>query len=448
MNTIQRVGKNLSAVVAAGSIASFILFAAAVSFSQGAWADTENNEGNSNEAYTDTHPGKPIDNNGGPNDRGYVDKSYHASDGRHIYKHPAQPSFTSPFDYGNRQLPEKVIVRNEKCNCFTFDATKSYELDGGRLSVMWDFGDGQTSDQSVVQHCYDKSGTYNVALTVKDSSGKVCDTGLASTKVDASFPAQANAGPEQQACLNEAVTFNGTGSTGGPFTYNWDFGDGETGQGGTVSHTYKQAGQYRVLLTVDDGKKTQCSVAQASTVARIYQNAMVTLQGPQGTCVGRTVTFDAQGTGGKSHWDFGDGQTWDGGSRASHTYNKAGVYTTSVTVDDGRGSKCSVASSAVKIQVNEPPVAKISDVETCLVSDPVNFDASKSSSANGALSYSWNFGDGETGDGVKASHTYKKAGSYRVTMTVKDSSGSECGMASDSIVVAVKNRPEAVITVR
>ncbi len=434
-----------SAVVTAGRIVFFvsIMFTLAINFSQNAWADSES------ELRASEDSGDSTSNiSGDTQGRGYTNKSYHASDGTHTYKHPNQPSYTAPFDYGSNQLPAKVIARNERCNCFTFDATKSYEIDGQKLSAMWDFGDGQTSDQAVVQHCYEKSGVYNVTLTVKDSSGKVCDTGVASTKVDANFPAQADAGPAQTGCLNEAVTFNGTGSANGPFTYNWDFGDGEAAQGATVNHSYKQAGKYRVLLTVDDGKGTKCSVAHASTTAHIFQNATVDLQGPRNTCVGRRVAFETQGTGGKFHWNFGDGQTWDGGSSASHTYAKSGSYTVNVTVDDGRGSKCSVATSTANIRVNEPPVAKISDVETCLVSDAVDFDASNSTSSEGDLSYSWNFGDGDTADGMEASHTYKKSGSYRVILTVKDSSDGECGMSSESIVVTVKNRPEAVITIR
>jgi len=274
----------------------------------------------------------------------------------------------------------------------------------------------------------------------------ICDTGVASTKVDASFPAQANAGPEQQACLNEAVTFNGTGSVGGPFTYNWDFGDGETGQGATVSHTYKQPGQYRVLLTVDNGKKTKCSVAQATTTARIFQNAFVSFKGQERACIGQTVTFDAQGSGGKYRWDFGDGQTWEGGSRASHVYQKAGSYSVSVNVDDGRSTTCSTASAVMKIMIGQPPIAKIGDITSCLVSEPVNFDGSVSQGSN--LSYHWDFGDGESAEGARVNHTFKKGGSYRVILTVNDSSGSACGAANASIVATVNNRPEAVIEVR
>jgi glucose/arabinose dehydrogenase len=51
------------------------------------------------------------------------------------------------------------------------------------------------------------------------------------------------------------VQFSGTGSTdpeGGALTYGWTFGDGTTGTGATVSHTYSQAGTYPATLKVTD----------------------------------------------------------------------------------------------------------------------------------------------------------------------------------------------------
>jgi len=54
----------------------------------------------------------------------------------------------------------------------------------------------------------------------------------------------------------------------------------------------------------------------------------------------------------------------------------------------------------------------------------VEFDASASTSPNGAITtYGWSFGDGETGTGVKASHTFTEKGIYPVVLTVTDSTG-------------------------
>lgn len=51
----------------------------------------------------------------------------------------------------------------------------------------------------------------------------------------------------------------------------------------------------------------------------------------------------------------------------------------------------------------------------------VSVDASGSSDEDGALSgFSWKFGDGSTGEGATAQHTYSQAGTYTVKLTVSD----------------------------
>lgn len=387
-------------------------------------------------------------------DRGYTNKSIHDSSGISTYKHPQNKSYTSPFDYGpvTKEEPAPAPAPTGKCNCFTFDATKSYAVDAQKLTVAWDFGDGQTSDQPVVKHCYDKAGDYNITLTVKDSSGATCDTGVTSTKVNANFPPTAVAGGDVKACVGETVTFDGSkSSASGPATYTWDFGDGEKGEGAKVSHAYQKPGQYRVYLTVDDGKKTECSVAADSLTARIASSVTVQVKGAESTCVGRSVGFNAESAGGASkyHWDFGDGQSWDGGSSASHVYQKGGDYAVSVTADNGEGFPCSVATSSTKVKVSAPPTANAGENLVCCSGQAAVFDASKSSSPTGAaLSYHWDFGDGAASDEMKTTHAYQKNGTYNVVLTVKDGSGSECSVASDSFVAKVHTKPEAVIQVR
>jgi PKD repeat protein len=82
---------------------------------------------------------------------------------------------------------------------------------------------------------------------------------------------------------------------------------------------------------------------------------------------------------------------------------------------------------------NVPPVADFSSSTSGLLT-AVN--ASNSSDADGTItSYAWDFGDGSTGTGVTASHTYAAAGTYPVKLTVTDNT-SMTGTVTKSVTVA------------
>ena len=90
---------------------------------------------------------------------------------------------------------------------------------------------------------------------------------------------------------------------------------------------------------------------------------------------------------------------------ATVTIDQTGSDTNNVTVDN----------------VNDPPVAAFTYSCTDLSCD---FDASGSSDSDGTIaSYSWDFGDGDAGSGVTASHPYAAAGTYPVALTVTDDDG-------------------------
>jgi hypothetical protein len=62
-----------------------------------------------------------------------------------------------------------------------------------------------------------------------------------------------------QGHVNQAMTFDGSGSfdhEGSLVSYAWAFGDGTTGTGATVTHTYTTQGIYLVRLTVTDNTST------------------------------------------------------------------------------------------------------------------------------------------------------------------------------------------------
>jgi nucleoid-associated protein YgaU len=77
--------------------------------------------------------------------------------------------------------------------------------------------------------------------------------------------------------VGETVSFSGADSSdedGRIVSYAWNFGDGTTGSGRDVTHSYSAAGSYKITLTVtDDGKGTDQVEAQirAASSSKTYK---------------------------------------------------------------------------------------------------------------------------------------------------------------------------------
>ncbi len=73
------------------------------------------------------------------------------------------------------------------------------------------------------------------------------------------------------------------------------------------------------------------------------------------------------------------------------------------------------------------PVASISDIRATQVNTAIQLDARASfdpRNNSAPLSYTWDFGDGGTASGVAVSHSYTRAGTYRLTLRVTSATGS------------------------
>jgi PKD repeat protein len=101
----------------------------------------------------------------------------------------------------------------------------------------------------------DCSGTGSCELTV-DQGRSVTATFALNTPPRASFTV---------ACTGLSCSFDGAGSADSDGTiqaYSWEFGDGATGSGKTVSHTYARPGSYPVSLTVTDNAEASGNVSK------------------------------------------------------------------------------------------------------------------------------------------------------------------------------------------
>src|SRR5213594_1761419 len=333
----------------------------------------------------------------------------------------------------------------------TFSASAS----GGTTpySFSWSFGDGASGTGSSTTHTYSSAGTFNVVLTVKDSSSPQ-QTATSQQSVSVSSPPPSLTASfvysPSTPQVGQQVTFTASVSGGtAPYTDSWSFGDGSTGTGPSVTHTYSSAGSFTVTLTVKDSGVPQQTVTSQKTVT--VTNPPPTLAAsfsfsPSSPQTGQQVTFTASATGGTTPysytWTFGDGSTGTGAS-VSHTYTAAGTFNVVLTAKDS-SSPQQTASSQQSVSVSSPPPALTASFAYNPSSPQVGQTVSFSGSASGGTSpysYSWSFGDGSTGTGSSVTHTYASTGSFTVVLTVKDSSSPQQTTTSQQSITVSSTPP-------
>lgn len=134
-------------------------------------------------------------------------------------------------------------------------------------------------------------------------------------------------------------------------------------------------------------------------------------------------------------WDFGDCSPAETGPGPQHFYQFPGSYTATLTVTDSNGETGSAYTTVFLTGTDQPPTARFSWASTDPSNpDLVEFDGTISGDVDGSIvNYAWDFGDGTSDRGEGTSHTYSKAGTYRVKLTVTDDgglSGSNCELVT------------------
>ncbi len=157
----------------------------------------------------------------------------------------------------------------------TFDASASYDSDGTIVSYSWNFGDGATGSGRVTSHTYASNGTFTIRLTVTDNEGKTGSTSKSITIVKINDPpiAEFSFSPPTgifplQVSFDASASWDPDGSI---VQYSWDFGDGSTGSGKVVSHTYTSWGTFSIRLTVRDNDNAAATKIRTIEVLRLFQ---------------------------------------------------------------------------------------------------------------------------------------------------------------------------------
>ncbi|MEZ4702814.1 MAG: PKD domain-containing protein [Rhodothermales bacterium] len=319
--------------------------------------------------------------------------------------------------------------------------------DGGIVSYAWTFGDGATGSGMTASHTYAAAGTYTVGLTVTDGEGL---TGTTSKSVTVS------AGTGGTGAFLEA---GGLVSMESENAQSQVDRDGHAWTLATANAGFSGAGAMQA--TPDDGTRIRTAPEAVSPEQvfevnftttgtyyvwhRIWGNdskSNKTFSGIGGVADASPMSVSTFGA-----WTWTNGRL--DGTDATITVDTPGIHTVHVWMaEDGASVDKIILSTDAGFAPegigpaesprdgggtgNNAPVASFTHSATDLA---LSVDGSASSDSDGTIvSYAWTFGDGATGSGATASHTYAAAGTYTVALTVTDDEGAT-GTASQSVTV-------------
>jgi parallel beta-helix repeat protein len=208
----------------------------------------------------------------------------------------------------------------------------------GRPFNRWERNDGERYSKRSIDITINKNWTFTAVYV---------------GTVFASFEADPETGK-----VPLSVSFDASGSkpsVGSSISsYSWLFGDGATGSGQHVSHTFTLPGRYNVKLTVtDSGGNSSSSTRLIVVSSPIHVSLSIS---PDQALPDQQIQFSASGSYDQDghitnySWSFGDGQ-WATGADlvvTEHAYTASAYYIVTLTV---QGSSCysSTASRAVVI---------------------------------------------------------------------------------------------------
>ncbi len=323
-------------------------------------------------------------------------------------------------------------------NLFTFKSNASI-VSGNIISTAWNFGDGNTSSTQNTTHSYTIAGLFNVTLfTTSDMGCK--DSTVHQVIVNKQSSEALFVTPNAHCLTDNIFSFNSRAkvSSGSITKTVWDFGDGATGLGLNVTHSYTSAGSYNVTLIITTNTGLTDSVIHT---IYIYPQPTASFIAPSEQLLkGNNFSFVSNssissGTVNTNNWQFGDG-TNATGINTNHVYASSGTFNVMLNAISDYGCTDSVTHAVI---VNRQSTAAIfvTPEAHCLSDNVFNFTSNAIVSAGTIISHEWNFGDGQTGSGANVTHTYTSAGTYAVKLITTTNTG-----LKDSVIHSIAVYPQ------
>jgi PKD repeat protein len=353
------------------------------------------------------------------------------------YQFNYYPGPTAAFSHDPVLKCRKAVVTFNDLSVATFGNVSSWN---------WDFGDGST--HSLIAnptHVYQTAGPFTVTLIVSDERG--CSDTISHDILINELPF-----PDftaDTACLGSSTLFNNL-TTGNDNSWLWDFGEPiqpllNNSTGKNPSHTYLNAGNFFVRLTVTNGNNCVKDTLKKVTVVPLpvvnFSNSS--------PCSGQLVQFTDQsivyqGTIKHWHWDFGDPlsgtSNTDTTQNPTHVFSLATTYNVTLTITST--GNCPPATFTQQVTIRPAPVVNFLYTSACY-GESVHFnDATNQNGGTSLVTWLWDFGDPLSGLGNTSTlpnpyHLFSGTGPFPVRLIVTNADG-----CSDTLTKTVIIHPK------
>ncbi|MCA0445458.1 MAG: PKD domain-containing protein [Bacteroidetes bacterium] len=336
----------------------------------------------------------------------------------------------------------------------TFDATPSIDPDGSVKTASWQFGDGSVLTGMKVTKSFASSGQQSVVMTVSDgtsfSNGKTAETYyflINTTPIIVTQPAIRQ--------NSRSVRLDASGSydpDGDPVQLEWILPGGEKRSEAAFNWQAPSGGLHLVSLVARDNNNLPNSITTQKIEIKVNRPPQAKVDTLIIACTGQTIlfngsaSFDPDGDGLTTEWDFADG-TKSTETNPAKVYFSPGFYQVKLSLSDGFSEQPTVAT--IPVIIKGSPVAKLafSDTTIC-VGTLLTLDGGLSTDPNGPIgAYTWDFGNGDRDLGQVVNYIFKEKGVFNLSLTVVGTPTGNCSNVSQtSARVTVIEGPKADFT--